>query len=263
MGNKSKYRIPFWIVLLFVIFGIITVISLLFPWVFDNFMLGKAQKSNLEIEQWAGFMGSYAGGIIGGLLGSAATILGVYLTINQQQAQVSEERRLSVRPALYFSKLEEGEKDGLSAWSVYDINVAKTQNAKTEECSFCFKTNNIGPGIIIKIMLNIIGINKDNSAEGQEYSLTNCGETRYWRCDFNVTYDADDKYFYYPLILNFYYSDIYNNVYIQTMQASVQKSRTEEDGKEIDSPVGVCLFSDITEPKLVKKIPGYMRGWQI
>ena len=237
------------------------IISIGFPWFFDNMLLGKAQSSNIDIVNWPGFMGSYAGGVIGGLLGSVATILGVYLTMNLQYEQAKDERRLSVRPALFFSKLEDGEKDGQGSCPVYDINVAKTKNIKTDECTLCFKTNNIGPGIIIKIMMNIPEINKD-SAVGAEYSLTKCGETRYWKYDFNVTYDIDNKFFSYPLTLNFYYSDVFGNVYIQTAHACVQKSKTEEDGKEVESSATAWIYGEITEPKLVEKIPGYMRGWQ-
>lgn len=259
---KKKRKVSGWFVFLIILLVISVIVSIIFPWFFDNYMLGKASTSNIDIKEWPGFMSNYAGGILGGVLGSVATILGVYLTIKQQQDQVVEERRLSVRPALYFSELQEGEKDNVTSWTLQKINVAKTTNTRTEECTLCFKTENLGPGNIIKIRLNMSGADMDDGAEGSAYSLTKCGEIRYWKYGFIVTYDSDNKFFNYPLTLNFYYTDVFGNVYIQMAHATVQKNYTEENDIEVDSPVIAWLSGEITEPKLAKIIPQYMRGWQ-
>lgn len=241
---------------------VLTFISLGFPCFFNSKLLTTAQSKSLTGEDWAGFMGSYAGGIIGGLLGSAATILGVYLTMNMQYKQTKEERRLSVRPALYFQNIKQGEEDGLDVCPVYNIDVSETDDVKIESCEFRFKTYNIGPGIILKIALEIPEISKENEMGGAEYSLTKCAEIRYWKYAFNVTCDADNRLFNYPLTLNFYYSDVFGNVYEQTVHACIHRS-TNQVGKEIvSSRVAVQIFGEKTEPKLVKKMPIFMKGWQ-
>lgn len=237
-------------------------ISLEFPCFFSKELLASDPKSSLTVNDWTGFMGSYAGGIIGGLLGSAATIFGVYLTMSMQYKQTQEERRLSVRPALYFQNLEQNEEDGVNGGLVYDIDVSETDDVKTETCEFRFKTYNIGPGIILKIILKIPEVSKENGMGGAEYSLTKCGETRYWKYYFNVTCDADNRLFNYPLTLKLYYSDVFGNVYEQIANACILRSTEQNEEKIENSKIIVQLFGEKTEPRLMKKMPKFMKGWQ-
>lgn len=258
----QKRNIPLGYIILAVLLIAVILVSIGFPSFFDLKMIGKAKVSNINADDWPGFMGSYAGGILGGILGSVATILGVYISIRQQQKQVREERRLSVRPALYCLRLKEDEVDNLSSWSVEKINIARTKNTKTEECILCFRTDNLGPGNIIKIMLHIPEIDLEDNASGPEDGLTKSGECRYWKKTFVVTYDAHEERFYYPLTLVLYYTDVFGNVYTQTAYAYIQKVEAEEDGVRAESPVSAELRGECTKPELAKKIPWYMGTWQ-
>lgn len=73
----------------------------LFPLSIDILIFGNGFPSNIDNETWAGFLGSYIGGI--------ATLLAVYITIKdnnkrlvEQKIQMDEEnkeqRRLSIKP---------------------------------------------------------------------------------------------------------------------------------------------------------------------
>lgn len=260
--RKHKKKNVNWVMTLVIGISIVVlVIAVTFPLIFDYKLLGKAHSSNISCDDWPGFMGSYAGGIIGGLLGSIATILGVYLTLRDQQIQAKDERRLSVRPALYFLKCDESESEEVDSWSIFEFNTAQNDKyTKEESCCVLLKTENLGPGQITKIMLNIEELGE--SGIGKEYSLVKNGESIYWKYEFKLKYNEESKYFSQPLTFNFYYKDIYNNVYLQTVHAFLQKSQAEEDGIEVESPPAVTLTGEVTQPKLVKKIPYYMKKWQ-
>lgn len=96
MINKDKAKIITQIIL-FVVIGIII------PILIDFFVFGNTMKSNIGNEAWAGFLGSYIGGL--------CTMAAVFITLSynerqriQQKADQSESEknriRLSIRPYL-------------------------------------------------------------------------------------------------------------------------------------------------------------------
>lgn len=73
----------------YVLIGIVCIALL--PWLIDYFILGNNIKSNLSNGEWAGFLGSYIGGIVGG----GATLTAVLLSLNkgkviQEKSEIRE-----------------------------------------------------------------------------------------------------------------------------------------------------------------------------
>ncbi len=83
MNNNNKF-----ILYIVVLIGFIILIPLCMDWL----IFGNCLESNLNNEQWAGFLGSYAGG--------ALTLVGVFITwryTEQQNHQMDQERRKEMR----------------------------------------------------------------------------------------------------------------------------------------------------------------------
>ncbi|RJE48911.1 MULTISPECIES: hypothetical protein [unclassified Dehalobacter] len=75
--------------IIYVSIGIVIII--LIPWLFDSLIFGNNIKSNLSNGEWAGFLGSYIGGIVGGF----ATLSAVLISLNkgktiQEESEIRE-----------------------------------------------------------------------------------------------------------------------------------------------------------------------------
>ena len=56
------------------------------PFLLDIFIFGNAIPSNIENQAWAGFLGSYLGGI--------ATLVAVFITISDNNKKIEEQKRI-------------------------------------------------------------------------------------------------------------------------------------------------------------------------
>lgn len=72
--------------------------AVLCPLVIDWFIFGNNFPSNIGNESWAGFLGSYLGAIIGGLV----SLFGIVITIWFTQDQNRRDRELQIRPYFDF-----------------------------------------------------------------------------------------------------------------------------------------------------------------
>ena len=84
-----------------IVLGIASVIAV--PIFIDFFVFGNAFPSNIDNQAWAGFLGSYLGGI--------ATLVAVFITISDnnkkieiqrqsEKEQLAEQKKYAVRPYL-------------------------------------------------------------------------------------------------------------------------------------------------------------------
>ena len=67
------------------VIGFILAVCLV-PVFIDKLIFGNNISSNISNETWAGFLGSYIGGI--------ATLIAVFLTINDSNKKLTEQRRI-------------------------------------------------------------------------------------------------------------------------------------------------------------------------
>lgn len=73
-----------------IVLGIIAVIGI--PIIIDFCVFGNAFPSNIENQAWAGFLGSYLGGI--------ATLIAVFITIADNNKKLEEQKKYAIRPYL-------------------------------------------------------------------------------------------------------------------------------------------------------------------
>ena len=112
------------------IIGFIALIIVV-PLLIDLFIFGNAFPSNIDNQAWAGFLGSYLGGI--------ATLVAVFITISDnnkkieeqklyEQERIAEEKKAAVKPYLdtRYIFFNEDAEFGLND-RVFDIKGGKLQ----------------------------------------------------------------------------------------------------------------------------------------
>ncbi|NSB34019.1 hypothetical protein [Clostridium saccharoperbutylacetonicum] len=145
------------------------------PLLIDNWAFGSDYPSNIENKDWAGFLGSYTGSLLGGIV----TLVGIWVTIKFQRQQTdkdrvfqseesekdrefqrqqaNEDRRLAIAPYLIFNVDEVGkfDCDNYDMLFFFDID--------DDECTHQFdsvmKIKNIGAGPCLNIKINNIYFN--------------------------------------------------------------------------------------------------------
>lgn len=83
MKNKRYAKIIIWIIVVYI------VVSILIPIIFKYAIFENPALSNLSNNEWAGFLGSYVGGILGGL----GTLLALYITVKNSMTVQEENKR--------------------------------------------------------------------------------------------------------------------------------------------------------------------------
>lgn len=79
------------------------IIACLFPVILDKLIFGNNISSNISNETWAGFLGSYIGGV--------ATLLAVFITINDNNKKIEEQRKLEKEEENIRRQREKEEED--------------------------------------------------------------------------------------------------------------------------------------------------------
>ena len=151
------------------------VLVILFPILMDIFILGNDIPSNISNSDWAGFIGSYVGGI--------ATIVAVVITIwhttkenNERMIQAGlenrENRRKSIKPFLetrcsYINEptnMKENDrififKDKMCCRvrSNFEQNDIDVMNTLSVPYMFCYKIINAGAGNAVNMLVMING----------------------------------------------------------------------------------------------------------
>lgn len=134
---RKKYSIIIIVVLLIIIIG--------FPILINN-QIGN----ELKAEDWLSFLGSYGGALIG--------FLGIILTILYTKISLKEEKRLEVKPYIYFKEIQYSEEYDIEyikgntltyLWNdTVNIYYPGETHIKGEK-SFYFKLDNIGLGHMV------------------------------------------------------------------------------------------------------------------
>ena len=62
-----------------------SILIIAIPFLLDIFIFGNATPSNIENQAWAGFLGSYLGGI--------ATLVAVFITISDNNKKIEEQKK--------------------------------------------------------------------------------------------------------------------------------------------------------------------------
>lgn len=83
MKNKGYAKIIIWIIVLYI------VVSTFIPIIFKYAIFENPTLSNLSNNEWAGFLGSYVGGILGGL----GTLIALYITVKNSMTVQEENKR--------------------------------------------------------------------------------------------------------------------------------------------------------------------------
>ena len=92
-----------WIIFILIILSILLVFGI--PLAVDWLIIANDVPSNISNSDWVGFLGSYIGAIIGGvvsLIGIGVTIRFTKQQIALSQGQFSEQNRLNNQPILDF-----------------------------------------------------------------------------------------------------------------------------------------------------------------
>ncbi|VYU47400.1 hypothetical protein [Clostridium tertium] len=179
MSNRKKIIIGIAII-------IVTVVIII-PLVIDYLVIGNNIPSNISNSEWVGFLGSYVGAIVGSL----ATLIGIFITINftKKQAeldrensreilnqdikfareQAQEDRRLSVMPYLQLSL----NKNKIA--EEHDMNILYVIDEDYNKYSLATLTiKNIGVGSVFNFSIKNICFNDIKigySLEGNEDAI--------------------------------------------------------------------------------------------
>lgn len=84
MKNKKKI-----INTIAIIIAFYTIVGLVLPFIFKYVIFESTAFSNLSNNEWAGFLGSYVGGILGGL----GTLLSLFITVKDSRDMQAENKR--------------------------------------------------------------------------------------------------------------------------------------------------------------------------
>jgi len=83
---KTKKKIVNGIVMIIAVY---TVVGIILPFIFKYIIFESTTFSNLSNNEWAGFLGSYVGGILGGL----GTLISVYITVKESRDMQIENKK--------------------------------------------------------------------------------------------------------------------------------------------------------------------------
>lgn len=83
MKSKGYAKIIIWIIVLYIF------VSVLIPIIFKYAIFENPALSNLSNNEWAGFLGSYVGGILGGL----GTLIALYITVKNSMTVQEENKK--------------------------------------------------------------------------------------------------------------------------------------------------------------------------
>lgn len=146
-----------------IVLGIASVIAV--PIFIDFFVFGNAFPSNIDNQAWAGFLGSYLGGI--------ATLVAVFITISDnnkkieiqrqsEKEQLAEQKKYAVRPYLdtRYMFFNEESKIGIND-RVFDLKAGMVEKVRynfTSTDKQCIKMRQSVPNYIyLKYMIRNIG----------------------------------------------------------------------------------------------------------
>lgn len=168
MKNKYlKYKRYFFIVISIFIPIFIIVMSIFGAKCVDWWILGNDTYSNVSNEIWMGFLGSYIGSIIGGVITLIGVTITIYFTLKQSKREIEsakqiaseereqdliksrEERRLSIAPYIKYVQLKEGAsylKDSALEISYYE-DIDDTENLISKRVIL----KNIGFGALVDL----------------------------------------------------------------------------------------------------------------
>ena len=135
------------------------------PLLIDVFIFGNAFPSNIDNQAWAGFLGSYLGGI--------ATLVAVFITISDnnkkieiqrqsEKEQLAEQKKYAVRPYLdtRYMFFNEESKVGIND-RVFDLKAGKVEKVRygfTSTDEQCIKMRQSVPNYIyLKYIIRNIG----------------------------------------------------------------------------------------------------------
>lgn len=214
---KKMLKIVGWVILIIVI-----------PMLIDIYIFGNTFPSNIENQAWAGFLGSYLGGI--------ATLVAVFITIsdnnkkieeqkNSEKEQLAEQKKYAVRPYLdtRYIFFNDNSEVGLND-RVFDIKegtVEKVRYGFTSMDEKCIKMRqsvpnniylkyiirNIGAGSAVDMKVSVngfsekISIAKDETVNlfmiismGKEETVSFSILLDYWDVEKRAHYNQEDEF---------------------------------------------------------------------
>ncbi len=209
------------------IIGFIALIIVV-PLLIDLFIFGNAFPSNIDNQAWAGFLGSYLGGI--------ATLVAVFITISDnnkkieeqklyEQERIAEEKKAAVKPYLdtrYIFFNEDAEfglndrvfdiKDGIVDKVRYGLTSMDEKYIKMRQTvpSFVYLKyiiRNIGAGSAVNMQVNVNGFSEKITIAKDEtvnlYMLISLGNEKsvlfnvlldYWDVEKRAHYNQSEEF---------------------------------------------------------------------
>lgn len=171
--KEFNYRGIFMKNIIVFIIIVLTVVCFGVPLFIDYFIFGNTFISNLTNGEWASFLGSYLGGIIGG----GATLLTIFISIKYAEKQRTKDRKIDNRVYLMFDEIDNlGLKlEGYNYRGESDIRIIETENYTefenlAKEKSFSnirlnyFMIRNEGPNVVTSCEITLKIVN-DSSRE--------------------------------------------------------------------------------------------------
>ena len=251
MKIKKKY--------LYIIVVFLFLLALvLLPVLLDKFVFGNDIQSNLTNGEWAGFLGSYFGGIIGGM----ASMLGIYMTIKTSDRRREEELELQYRPVL-LPNIEKYSDD--MNFLGYELNYTfKHPYLNDYKNNYCLLTFvNVGRSEIVDIEVDIETFGEQNIPSLQAYILFKGvsdsyipigGKVQFILCIPSIRAEKKEIFFgnhervFLSSILQIRYKGIFGkNVYVQRLHYNIGIS-------EVEQPFHIWIVNNrLMEEKLKQK----------
>lgn len=132
---------------LLILGSLVVVVTL--PVLLDVVIFGNNIASNLTNGEWAGFLGSYIGALIGGL----ATLTGIYLTIRANDNQRREDQEMMFKPSLRARIETKTDTSSLGYEIIYNFNHPYFSDVGFEYAAISFE--NVGRGEITDMTVNV------------------------------------------------------------------------------------------------------------
>lgn len=146
------------------VIGFVLIVCLL-PVFIDKLIFGNNIRGNVSNEIWAGFLGSYIGGI--------ATLMAVFITIDDNNKKIEEQRKFLLRPYLdsqhnffnqesitlendrVFDIIGNAVQQMRYTFSPTDKNLIQSRQSVSKYVFLKYSVRNVGAGSAVNVMITI------------------------------------------------------------------------------------------------------------
>lgn len=203
-----------------------TLILIVIPIIIDKLIIGNNIKSNISNEQWVGFLGSYIGAIIGGIV----SMLGIFITIQFYKEQQKKDELNANYPVLKYTLYEYTYPENISGASI----VWGEENNCKKEIIHILKVKNVQSNVALNLRIENInnnGVIKKGEALDWHYTILTMNDEISIPIRFKIENEKNIDVM--NLEFKFKYTDVKHNAYETNCKLSIvrQKYMTIEDNE--------------------------------